>query len=513
MNEIVIVGGGSAGWMAAIAIGARFPEKRITVVASSAMGPIGVGESVTGVVIEFVADPLHGLNMGEFFRRCDPTFKMGLWYKNWHGAGTEYLSPIDAPLRYFKHSYETNTEEFFAKAAADGARLGEVQMFGLLMRRNQTDHFREQDGSVNTQLAHASCHFDALKFAAWLQEIASARPNIRHVDDLVESFEQDAETGYVTKIRTETGLEIAGDFFIDCTGFHRLLFEKAYQPKWKSYADYIKVDSAIPTVQPYAPAEPMPNYTMATAMPHGWMWQIPTQSRLGKGYVFSSRYISDEQAVSELRAVGLEPGDNPRILRFTPGRFEKQWEGNVCTIGLSGVFSEPLEASTIHGMSVQIRLLTELYLPFCTRDAMAGMAEQYNRLVAAAYDDYVDFISFHYHTGRADTEFWRDYQKPESMTPANRARIEKWRHAFPRREDFAPIYTQQAKLTSGFLVWAPMLSGMGLLRPEHARRLVELSRHKKELQENVERYIQIRNRVVATALTQAEAIRYFRDQS
>jgi tryptophan halogenase len=512
MKDIVIVGGGSAGWMTAIAIGARFPEKRITVVASSAMGPIGVGESVTGVVLEFVTDPLHGLDLREFFRRCDPTFKMGIWYKDWHGRGTEYLSPIDAPPSYFRHNYETSTEEFFARAASDGAKLGEVQLYGLLMRQNKTDHFREPNGSVNTQAARASCHFDALKFGAWLHEIARGRENIAHVDDIVETFEQDAETGHVTKVRTETGREISGEFFIDCTGFHRLLLAKAYAPKWKSYAQHIRVDSAIPTVQPYAPGQAIPNYTQATAMPHGWMWQIPTQSRLGRGYIFSSRYISDEQALREFREAGTDPGENPRILRFEPGRFEKQWQGNVCAIGLSGVFSEPLEATTIHGVSVQIRLLTELYLPFCTRDAIAGMAEQYNRLVAAAYDDYVDFISFHYHTGRSDTEFWRDYQTPDSMTPANRVRMEKWRHAFPLREDFAPIHTQQAKLTSGLLVWAPMLSGMGLLKPEHARRLVELSRHRKELQENVERYLQIRNHITATALTHAEAIRFFRDE-
>jgi hypothetical protein len=510
MKNIVIVGGGTAGWMAAISIGARFPDKRITVVDSSAMGPIGVGESVTGVVLDFVGDPLYGLTIGEFFRRTEATFKMGIWYKDWHGPGTEYLTPIDFPPKYFKHNYETVSEEFYAAAAADGVRLGNAQLYSILMRKNCTDHFRNPDGTVNTSMAYASCHFDALKFAAWLQEVAVKRPNIRHFDDLVERFEQDPMTGHVTKIHTRGKREIEGDFFIDCTGFHRLLYAKAFHPKWRSYADYIKVDSAIPRLVPFPAGEPMPNYTMATAMPHGWMWQIPTQSRLGRGYIFSSRYVSDEQAIQEFRAVGVDPGDEPRILRFNPGRFEKQWQGNVCTVGLSGVFSEPLEATTIHGMTVQIKLLTELFLPFATRDAMPVLSAQYNQLVASAYDDYVDFISFHYHTGRADTEFWRDYQKPEAMTPNNRARMEKWRHAFPTREDFAPISTQVAKLTTGFIVWAPMLCGMGFLDRDLARRVVEMSRHKKWLQENVASYVKARDGVTATALSQAEAIAYFR---
>jgi tryptophan halogenase len=513
MKNIVIVGGGSAGWMSAIAIADRFPEKHITVVDPKAIGPIGVGESVTGVLLEFVGNPLHGLTMGEFFRRCDATFKMGLWYKNWAGVGTEYLSPIDAPTNYFKHTYPTYTEEFFAKVASEGAKLGDAQFFSVLMRHGKTDHFRNPDGSVNAQLATASCHFDALKFGAWLQEVAPQRPNIEHIDDVVESFEQEAETGHVTKIRTQTGREIAGDFFIDCTGFHRRLFAKVYEPKWKSYADFIKVDSAIPQVVEYAPGAAIPNYTQVTAMPHGWMWQIPTQSRLGKGYIFSSRYVSDEQAIAEFRATGVNVGENPRVLRFEPGRFEKLWIGNVCTIGLSGVFSEPLEATTIHGMSVQLNLLTELLLPFCTRESMHLMAKQYNQLVSVAYDDFVDFINFHYHAGRTDTEFWRDYQKPEAMTPTNRERLERWQHGFPTREDFPPIYTQRAKLTSSLTVWAPMLCAFGLLRREHGQRIVDLSLHRKMLDENVARYLQIRNHVVPLALTQEEAIAYFRQQA
>jgi tryptophan halogenase len=513
MQHIVIVGGGTAGWMAAIAFASRFPDKRITVVDAKALGPIGVGESVTGVVLGFVADPLYGLHMGEFFRRCDPTFKMGIWYKNWQGPGTEYLTPIDFPPKYFKHNYDTVAEEFYAMAAAQGVRLGEAQLYSVLMRKNCTDHFRNPDGSVNAEMAFASCHFDALKFAAWLQEIAVQRPNVKHYDDVVERFERDAATGHVTKIHTKSGREIAGDFFVDCTGFHRLLFAKAYEPKWRSYADYIKVDSAIPRVVPHVDGEVMPNYTMATAMPHGWMWQIPTQSRLGRGYIYSSRYISDEQAIAEFRAVGVDPGENPRILRFQPGRFEKQWDGNVCTVGLSGVFSEPLESTTIHGMTVQIKFLTDLLLPFATREAMPVLAEQYNRLSAAAYDDYVDFINFHYYTGRTDTEFWRDYQRPESLTPSNRFRAEKWRHAFPAREDFSPIYTQLAAHTSGLIVWAPMLCGLGLLRPEYARRVVQMSRHQKLLEENTARYLQIRNHIAANALTQVEAIQYFRDMA
>ncbi len=510
LKNIVIAGGGSAGWMAAIALAARFPEKHITVIDSKTVGPIGVGESVTGVVFEFVSDPLHSLSFGDFFRRCEPTFKLGIWYKDWQGIGTEYLSPIDSPFQFFPHHYPLDSEDFYAAAAAEGKRLGDVQLYSKLMRAGLTDFLRNPDGSVNRDFGGASCHFDALSFAAWLAEVAATRTNITHVDDIVEGFAQDAESGHITAIRTRSGRDVSGEFFIDCTGFHRLLLAKAYQPKWKSYADCIRVDSAIPQQTAHVEGQPMPNYTLATAMPHGWQWQIPTQSRLGKGYIYSSRYISDEQAVAEFRATGVDVGDTPAILRFSPGRLEQQWVGNVCAIGLAGVFSEPLEATTIHGMSVQIKLLTELLLPHATAGAMPALAATYNRLTAAAYDDYVDFINFHYHTGRSDTEFWRDYQQPDALTPANQERLEKWRHTFPSREDFAPTHTHVTTLTSNIIIWAPMLCALGLLRPEAARRSLAISRSGSLLHANVNRYIQTSNHIIANALTQAETIAYFR---
>jgi tryptophan halogenase len=328
----------------------------------------------------------------------------------------------------------------------------------------------------------------------------------------VTCFEQHPETGCISKLRTQEGQEIAGDFFLDCTGLRRLLFAPAYRPKWKSYAEHVRVDSAIPCFAPFAANELVPTYTAAVAMPHGWMWQIPTQQRMGTGYIYSSKYISDEQAKAEFLAAGVDAGENPRILRFDPGRFEQQWQGNVCTVGLSGGFIEPLEASTIHGMYVQIRLLTELFLPFATAASLPVMAAQYNGLIASAYDDYVDFITFHYHTGRADTDFWRDYQQPRAITPANQARMDQWQTMFPKREDFIPIGTQQAGLNTGLVIWAPMLCGMGYLHADLARRQVELSRYPQMLRENVARYIQTRDRITATALTQTEAIEHFCQQ-
>lgn len=509
MKHIVIVGGGTAGWMAAIMLSRRFPDKRITVVDPAAIEAIGVGESVTGVVQQFVADPLHGLSKSDLFRRADATLKMGIWFKDWFGADTEYLAPIDAPTAHFQHGYDVVAEEFYAMATADGLRLGDVQINARLMRTNRTDYFRE-DGSISDRFARSSCHFDALKFAEWLKEVSQKCENVTHVDDIMQSFEQNSETGHVTRILTESGRAIEGDFFLDCTGFHRRLLQRAYAVEWIDFSRYIKVDSAILAFSRHAEDRELPVYTLAQALPHGWMWQIPTQSRLGQGYVFSSKYVSEEQAIDEFRGAGVDVGESPRILRFRPGKLASQWVNNVCAIGLAGGFIEPLESTTIHGMYVQTKLLADLLLPFYTPDASAALSQQYNYFIDVMYRDYVDFVSFHYHSGRCDTEFWRDYQKEVSITDANRTRMEKWAHVYPMREDFSSEFTRRVGHTTGILIWMPMLCGMGYLQPAHARRVLQISRHFEWARENVARYLSVHNLLAEFGIRHQEAIRYLR---
>jgi hypothetical protein len=512
MNHIVIVGGGTSGWMAAIAISSHFPDKKITVIDPTAISPIGVGESVTGVVQSFVGYPPHGLSITDFYRETDATLKLGIWYKNWRGQNDEYLTPIDSPNRFFDHHYSADVEDFFAMITAQGHSICELQTHGRLMRKNKTDYCRNPDGTINNRFSMASCQFDALKFAAWLKADCKKRETITHVDDIVERFEQDAETGMITKVVTEKGEEIAGDFYLDCTGFRRRIYAQAYSPEWVDLSQYLKVDSAIPSPVEYAEGEEIPVYTSATALKNGWMWQVPTQARMGKGYVYSSKHTSDEDAIAELRQNGVDPGDDPRIIRFKVGKYSKQWQKNVCAIGLAGGFLEPLEATTIHIIHVQIRMLTELFLPYFSRESAEPLSAKFNSMMETMYSDYVDFVSLHYHSGRDDTEFWRDYQKPESVTPANQERLARWAHSFPTREDFEGIQTSRVLLTSSIMVWMPMLEGLGLLNPEMARIMIERSKFGQQTQANASKYFSVGNTIVDNAVSQQEAIAFLTGQ-
>lgn len=510
MEKIVIVGGGTAGWMAAIAISSHFPDKRVTVIEPASGSPIGVGESVTGSVLRFVRYPFHELSTEEFFRNCDATLKLGIRFQDWSGEGTEYLSPIDYPPEYFRHHYYEDLEDFYALLVSKGKRLGEDQLHGLLMRANRTDFFR-MNGKVSGDFSTASCHLDARKFAAWLRKAAVARANVTHLDDEIEGPEMDGESGLVKWINTKNGNLVEGDFFLDCTGFHRLVFGQAYSPAWIDYSDFIRVDRAVVSFAPHPEGEDMPVYTLARALRHGWMWEIPTQSRLGRGYVFSSKHASDEEVISELRELRLlSEKEDPRVIPFRPGKFATQWEGNVCAIGLAGGFLEPLESTTIHMMDVQIKALTELFLPFFSRTSAPALSRKYNALIETMYEDFVDFVSFHYRTGRSDTTFWREYQEEEALTDRNRIRLETWRHAFPSREDFPGVQTDRFILTAGLLVWGPMLCGLGLLQPDHAQTVLQRTKAEIPSADNLARYMKIRDTIAAGALSQEETVRFLR---
>jgi hypothetical protein len=184
------------------------------------------------------------------------------------------------------------------------------------------------------------------------------------------------------------------------------------------------------------------------------------------------------------------------------------WQGNVCAIGIAGGFLEPLEATTIHITYVQIKALTELFMPHYTPAAAAPLAQHYNRMIDQMYNDFVDFVSFHYHTGRDDTQFWADYQQESSMTDANRARRDKWRHAYPVREDFPGVLSHRFFLTTGVLVWMPMLCGMGLLDRQTARQWLNASPYLSQARGNAQRYTAARDLIAQTAVSQRDAIAY-----
>ncbi len=413
VNKLVIVGGGTAGWITAAAfarlLGGRL---QIELVESEAIGTVGVGEATIPQIIRLNA--ILGLDEHAFLRATSGTFKLGIEFVDWGRKGSRYLHTFgDTGMNLgnvaFHHYWRRSAGDTpdpkglwdysLHQMAADQARFGKLDRVG---------------NTAMTGLAYAY-HFDASRYALFLREYAEGRGVVR-TEGIVESVQRDGESGDITAITLTGGKQVAGDFFIDCTGFRALLLGETLGVGYQDWSKWLPCNRALAV-----PSERLPTlvpYTRATAKDAGWQWRIPLQHRTGNGHVYSSGFTSDDKAAETLLA-GLDTralGD-PRPIRFTTGRREAFWAHNCAAIGLSSGFLEPLESTSIHLIQSHVSRLIQL---FPGGGDAAVEREEYNRRCAAEFAQIRDFLILHYHrTDREDSEFWR-YCKhmdvPESLT-------------------------------------------------------------------------------------------------
>ncbi|WP_300974938.1 tryptophan halogenase family protein [Sphingomonas sp. LHG3406-1] len=399
LRHIVIVGGGTAGWMAAAAL-ARLTVTglRITLVESDAIGTVGVGEATIPPIRTFNA--MIGLDENDFLRRTGGTFKLGIEFVDWWRKGTRYMHPfgqfggdmdgVSFHQFWLRHAEAVGVPFEAFNLCAVAARLGRFQRPDPDVRK------------VQSTLNHAY-HFDAVRYAELLREHAEARGVVRR-EGRIAAVPLHGENGFVEAVVLDTGERIEGDLFIDCSGFRGLLIEEALGSGYEDWRRWLPCDRAValPTV---GDANPLP-YTRATALAAGWSWRIPLQHRNGTGYVYCSAALSDDQAAEVItsRAEGEIIGD-PRLLRFTPGRRRKMWNRNVVALGLASGFIEPLESTSIHLIQAGISKLLAM-LP--DRGFNPVLEEEYNRLTQRQIEQVRDFVILHYKANeRSDTDFWR----------------------------------------------------------------------------------------------------------
>jgi tryptophan halogenase len=413
VNKLVIVGGGTAGWITAAAF-ARLLGQRLTIelVESEAIGTVGVGEATIPQIIRL--NTILGLDENEFLRATSGTFKLGIEFVDWGAKGSRYLHTFgDTGMSLahvpFHHYWRRSAGSAPApkglwdyslhQMAADGARFGKLDRVG---------------NTAMTGLAYAY-HFDASRYALFLRAYAEGR-GVTRTEGIVESVQRDGESGDIRAITLKGGNQVTGDFFIDCTGFRALLLGETLGVGYEDWSKWLPCDRALAV-----PSERLPTlapYTRATAKDAGWQWRIPLQHRTGNGHVYSSAFTSDEAAADTLMA-GLDTkalGD-PRPIRFTTGRRQQFWAHNCAAIGLSSGFLEPLESTSIHLIQSHVSRLIQ---HFPREGDMSAMREEYNRRCTAEFAQIRDFLILHYHqTAREDSEFWR-YCKhmdvPDSLT-------------------------------------------------------------------------------------------------
>jgi len=392
--KIVIAGGGTAGWIAAAALSHQMGALLdITLVESQEIGTIGVGEATIPPMRTF--HRLIGINEQEFMRATNATFKLGIQFENWKQIGEKYFHSFGITG---KQTIITDFIHFWLR----GRELGIAEEFGdycLEYKAALAERFSIND---HAKINYAF-HLDAGRYASFLRERAEAR-GVKRVEGKIADVHQHRESGFITSLKMDSGQEIQGDLFIDCTGMRGLLIEQTLHTGFEEWKQWLPCDSAI-AVQTEATAPAVP-YTKSIAHRAGWRWQIPLQHRVGNGIVFSGRHLSDDEATNMLlSSVDGKVLTTPKVIKFKTGRRKKSWNKNCIAMGLASGFLEPLESTSIHMIMTAVTRLLQL---FPHGEIKQSIIDEYNAQAESEYLRIRDFIILHYKaTERDDSPFWR----------------------------------------------------------------------------------------------------------
>ncbi len=405
IDTIIIVGGGSAGWMTAAALANAFGKtKKIVVVESDAIGTVGVGEATIPAVKSF--NKLLGIDESEFMRVTQGTFKLGIQFENWGAVGETYMHPFGL---VGKDSWMANFQHFWLKAHRQGDAKSYWD-YSLNIRAANTNKFFI-DPASGLDYAY---HFDAGLYAGFLRKYSEAL-GVMRIEGTIAHVRTRSGNGHIDSVELDSGDNIAGDFFVDCSGFRALLIEHALHTGFEDWSHWLPCDRAV-AVQTNSVGEPIP-YTRSIAHKIGWQWRIPLQHRVGNGLVYCSRYTSDDAAKALLlNNLDGEPRTEPRLIKFRTGRALQQWNKNCVAIGLSSGFLEPLESTSLHLIQTGVVRLIRM---FPGEGIHQAEIDEYNRQSTFEYERIRDFIILHYHvTQRTDSQFWnycRTMSIPETL--------------------------------------------------------------------------------------------------
>ncbi|HEX8263189.1 MAG TPA: tryptophan halogenase family protein [Allosphingosinicella sp.] len=413
IRTILIVGGGSSGWMAAAALARKLAGLPIAInlVESAEIGTVGVGEATLPHIRFFNAS--LGLDEAEFMRRTRATFKLGIEFRNWGRLGDSYIHPFGAfgtdlgGVAFHQHWLRM-------RSAGEAAPLEDFSLPIQAARMNRFSHPADDPASLYSTFSYAY-QFDATLYGRFLRDYAESR-GVRRIEGRIVDVEVRPDDGFLSSVTLADGSRLEADLFIDCSGFRGVLIEQALEAGYEDWTRWLPCDRAI--ALPCAGTGDLVPYTRATARESGWMWRIPLQHRVGNGHVYSSAFLADDDAETALVAqLESPPLAEPNRLRFTTGKRRRQWVRNCVAIGLSAGFLEPLESTSIHLIQLAIGHLIDL-LPDRGWDPLD--AEEFNRVMALEYERVRDFLILHYcATERDDTPFWnhcRTMELPDSLS-------------------------------------------------------------------------------------------------
>lgn len=450
LRQVVIVGGGTAGWMAAAGLARVFGALLdITLVESEEIGTVGVGEATIPQIQ--IYNRLLGLDEDEFVRATQGSFKLGIVFDGWGAAGGRYIHAFGepgAPLGGLPFHHHWLRDRLSRNAGGPP----DLWAYSLNAQAAWDGRFARTPAGGFGPLGSMpyAFHFDAHLYAKFLRAYAE-RLGVRRVEGKVVDVALGEPDGRVRSIRLDRGLDIEGELFIDCSGFRGLLIEQALETGYEDWSEFLPADRAVAV--PCARVEPLTPWTKATADAAGWRWRIPLQHRTGNGYVFCSRFISEDEATARLLSqLDGEALAEPRPLRFVTGKRRKIWNRNVVSLGLASGFMEPLESTSIHLVQA---CLDKLIQYFPDRRFSDAPRDRFNAEADAEYTAIRDFLVLHYTaTRRDDTPFWRHCRTEIPRSEALKARLDLWEETGRLTEEERDLF----KPTS----WLQVLVGQGV---------------------------------------------------
>ena len=451
IRDIVIVGGGTAGWMAAAGLAKALEamDIRIRLIESDTIGTVGVGEATIPPILDFIRQ--LGVDEDELLREIKGTFKLGIGYRDWTRPGDFYFHPFGptgagmGPVPF---------QAYWLKMYLEG-QAQPLEAYSIHAAAAQQGRFTRPVHEPNTPLNKLTyaLHFDASLLAAYLRRFAEGR-GVRRTEGKIVQVSLRPEDGFIRSLLLESGEMVGGDLFVDCSGFRGVLIEQGMRTGYDDWSHWLPCDRAV--VAPGHHAEPPAPYTLVTAREAGWQWRIPLQHRVGNGYVYSSAFCSDEAARAALAAnMSGEPQGEATTIRFTPGRRRKAWNRNCVALGLAAGFLEPLEATSIHMVQRGVSLLLKF---FPNLDYAQADIDRYNRILEFEFGRVRDFLLMHYAHTEREEPFWA-FCRALPLTDSLKEKIELFR-------SHGRILREESELFP-IMSWLSVMVGQNIIPRSH----------------------------------------------
>lgn len=505
--KIVILGGGTAGWLTALITQRFYPDDTIIVVESEDIGILGAGEGTVPHFIEVL--DFVGIPVSDLVKHAKATLKLGIEFKNWHGDNTSYFHGFAGSEQINLHSCDLlfMYNLLVLKQMAEGASIDDVCFHSRLSKEARTPFSFRHDvaNQVNNPIVRLNrygsfgLHFDARLLADHLKSVALER-GIKRVEGKVLNAGV-KEDGNIDRLNMVGGNTVPCDFVFDCSGFARLLIGKHFNTEWVPYTDQMLLDTAMPFFIPHDNKNIKPQ-TTAIAMKHGWVWHIPVQGRYGCGYVFSSKYINEEQALAEIREV-FGDVESPRTFKFKAGMYKDTYVKNCVAIGLAQGFIEPLEATSIWVSCLNL-------IHFLRSNGVKNKSEVFrDSFNKACYDrnhQVVEFLYLHYLVERNDSDFWKTFKQETKMLPKLKEKLDLWAET--------PI-TENDKLEQLFTMrsWQQVADGNRLINKKAAStQYLDLQIHRR-IGNSFHAFKKNQDVMVDVCMTHEQFINYLKEDS